>query len=83
LASIAQISPYHFLRLFKQSLGVTPHQYILQRRIETAKYLLQHGELSIADIAVTVGFCDRSHMTRCFKRIVGVTPKQLLQARSQ
>lgn len=80
LASIAQMSPYHFLRLFKHSMGVTPHQYILQRRIEKAKCLLQHGELSIAEIAATVGFCDQSHFTRYFKRIVGVTPKQLLQA---
>jgi AraC family transcriptional regulator len=79
LAAIAQMSPYHFLRLFKQSLGVTPHQYILQRRIEKAKCLLQHGELSIADVAARVGFCDQSHFTRYFKRIVGVTPKQLLQ----
>ncbi len=83
LAAIAQMSPYHFLRLFKQSMGITPHQYILQRRIEKAKYLLQHSELSIADIAVRVGFCDQSHLTRYFKRIVGVTPKQLLQARRQ
>jgi AraC family transcriptional regulator len=80
LAAIAQMSPYHFLRLFKQSIGVTPHQYILQRRIEKAKCLLQQGELSIADIAARVGFCDQSHLTRYFKRIVGVTPKQLLQA---
>ncbi len=79
LAAIAQMSPYHFLRLFKQSMGVTPHQYILQRRIEKAKCLLQHGELSIADVAARVGFCDQSHFTRYFKRIVGVTPKQLLQ----
>lgn len=78
LAAFAQISPYHFLRLFKQKTGVTPHQYILQQRIEKAKYLLQHSELSIADIAVRVGFCDQSHLTRSFKRIVGVTPKQLL-----
>ncbi len=79
LAVIAQMSSYHFLRLFKQSMGATPHQYILQRRIETAKYLLQHSELSIADIAVRVGFCDQSHFTRCFKRMVGMTPKQLLK----
>ena len=79
LAAIAQMSPYHFLRLFKQSMGVTPHQYILQRRIEKAKCLLQHGELSIAEVAARVGFCDQSHFTRYFKRIVGVTPKQLLQ----
>ena len=81
LAAIAQMSPYHFLRLFKQSMGVTPHQYILQCRIKQAKYLLLHSQLSITDIAVRVGFCDQSHLTRCFKRVVGVTPKQLLQAR--
>lgn len=80
LAALAQMSPYHFLRLFKQSMGVTPHQYILQRRIEKAKCLLQHGELSIAEVAARVGFCDQSHFTRYFKRIVGVTPKQILQA---
>ncbi|BAY09855.1 AraC family transcriptional regulator [Calothrix sp. NIES-2098] len=81
IAAIAQMSQYHFLRLFKQSMGVTPHQYILQCRIDRAKYLLQHSELSIADIALSLGFCDQSHLTRYFKRIVGVTPKQILQAR--
>jgi AraC family transcriptional regulator len=80
IAAIAQMSPYYFLRLFKQSMGITPHQYILQRRIERAKYLLQHSQLSIADIAVRVGFCDQSHLTRCFKRIFGITPKQFMQA---
>ena len=80
LAAIVQISPYHFLRLFKQKMGVTPHQYILQQRIERAKFLLQHSELSLAEIALRVGFCDQSHLTRCFKRLVGITPKQLLQA---
>ncbi|MFS8120129.1 MAG: helix-turn-helix domain-containing protein [Microcoleus sp.] len=79
LAAIAQISPYHFLRLFKQSMGITPHQYILQRRIDKAKYLLQKSELSIADIAFRVGFCDQSHLTQYFKRIVGVTPRQFLK----
>jgi AraC family transcriptional regulator len=83
LAAIAQISPYHFLRLFKQSMGLTPHQYILQRRIQKAKYLLQESELSIADIAFRVGFCDQSHLTRCFKRLLGMTPKQFLPGRSQ
>lgn len=76
LAAIVQISPYHFLRLFKQSMGLTPHQYILQQRIEKAKFLLQHSELAIAEIAVRVGFCDQSHLTQYFKRIVGMTPKQ-------
>lgn len=80
LSAIVQLSPYHFLRLFKQQMGITPHQYILQCRIEKAQFLLQHTELSVAEIATRTGFCDQSHLTRCFKRLVGVTPKQLLQA---
>ena len=82
LAAIAQISPYHFISLFRNSLGTTPHQYILQRRIEKAKYLLQHSKLSIAEVAAIVGFCDQSHLTRYFKRITGATPKQV-KAESQ
>jgi AraC family transcriptional regulator len=83
LAEKARMSPYYFLRLFKQSMGITPHQYILQRRIVQAKFLLQHSELSVAEIAVRVGFCDQSHLTQYFKRIVGVTPKKFLQSKSQ
>lgn len=80
LAAIAQMSPYHFLRLFKQTTNLTPHQYILQCRIEKAKFLLHQSDLSIAAIASQVGFCDQSHLTRCFKRILCVTPKQFQQA---
>lgn len=82
LAAIAQLSPYHFLRLFKQNLGITPHQYILQCRLHQAKYLLQYSALSIAEIAARTGFCDQSHLTRSCKRMFGATPKQLLQLRS-
>ncbi len=80
IAAIAQISQYHFLRLFKQKMGITLHQYILQRRVERAKALLQHSPLSLADIALRVGFCDQSHLTRAFKRMVGMTPRQFLNA---
>lgn len=80
LAEVAQLSPYHFLRLFKQTTNITPHQYILQCRIEKAKFLLQHSQISIAEIASRVGFCDQSHLTRCFKRNLGVTPRQFQQA---
>ena len=77
LAAIAQISPYHFIRLFKKATDKTPHQYILQQRIEKAQYLLQHEiNLNISEIAATVGFCDQSHFTKYFKRITGVTPRQ-------
>ncbi|AFY93292.1 helix-turn-helix domain-containing protein [Chamaesiphon minutus] len=79
LSSIAQISPYHFLRLFKKSVGITPHQYILQQRIDRAKYLLESSNLDISEIAFRVGFCDSSHLTRCFKSILGKTPRQWRQ----
>lgn len=78
LAAIAQISPCHFIRIFKNTTGLTPHQYILQQRIAKARYLLHQKNISIAKIAVTVGFCDQSHFTRCFKRTYGVTPRQYL-----
>jgi AraC family transcriptional regulator len=76
LSAIAQISPYHFLRLFKKSVGITPHQYILQQRIDRSKYLLKSTTLDISEIALRVGFCDSSHLTRCFKSILGKTPSQ-------
>jgi AraC family transcriptional regulator len=79
LSAIAQISPYHFLRLFKKSLGITPHQYILQRRIDRAKELLRSSNLDMAEIALRLGFCDSSHLTRCFKRFLGKTPSQWRQ----
>jgi AraC family transcriptional regulator len=82
LAGISQISPYHFIRLFKNNLGQTPHQYILQRRVERGKYLLQHSKLSTEEIAAMVGFCDRSHFAKYLKRLTGLTPRQL-QAKSQ
>lgn len=82
LAAIAQISPYHFIRLFRNATNQTPHQYVLHQRVEKAKYLLQHKNSSISEIASTVGFCDRSHFTKYFKRITGVTPRQYI-AKSQ
>ncbi|MEM8675266.1 MAG: AraC family transcriptional regulator [Cyanobacteria bacterium P01_G01_bin.67] len=82
LAAIAQISPYHFIRLFKQATDKTPHQYVLQQRIEKAQYLLHQGNLNLSEIASSVGFCDQSHFTKYFKRIIGVTPRQYV-AKSQ
>lgn len=79
LAAIAQMSAHYFAQLFKQSTGVTPHQYVIHCRIERAKELLRHQKLAIAEVAKIVGFVDQSHFHRHFKRLVGVTPKAFLQ----
>jgi len=79
LSQVAGMSPYHFARTFKQLTGVTPHQYVLNVRVEHAKGLLLQGKLTIAEIASLVGFFDQSHFTRYFKRLVGVTPHTLLR----
>lgn len=75
LADFVQMSPYHFARLFKQSTGLAPHQYVIQYRVERAKQLLLRGELSVCEIADAVGFYDQSHLHHHFKRLVGVTPR--------
>ena len=75
LSFMADMSTYHFARTFKQVTGVAPHQYVLNARLERAKSLLLRGNVSIAEVAHTVGFFDQSHFTNYFKRLVGVTPQ--------
>lgn len=77
LAKIAQLSPYHLLRSFRSAVGLPPHAYLNQIRIEAGRRLLQLGH-SIAEVAAATGFVDQSHFTRHFKRIMGVTPGQYL-----
>jgi AraC family transcriptional regulator len=76
MAAVAGLSPYHFARQFKGATGLPPHQYVLTRRVEQAKRLLQAGPQSLAEVAAHVGFSDQSQFTRHFKRLVGVTPGQ-------
>jgi AraC family transcriptional regulator len=76
LAAVAHMSPYHFARLFKNSTGLPPHQYVIARRVERAKELLRDRDrLPLAEVAVETGFSNQSHFTHHFKRLVGVTPK--------
>jgi AraC family transcriptional regulator len=77
LAAVTRLSPYHFARLFKKATGLPPHQYVILRRVERAKQLLQAGTfLSLAEVAARAGFSDQSQFSHHFKRLVGVTPKQ-------
>ena len=79
LSSVVEMSPQYFSQLFKQSTGITPHQYVIRCRIEQAKRLIEQRKLSLAEIAIQVGFVDQSHLHRHFKRLVGVTPKNYLK----
>lgn len=77
LASVVNISPTYFAILFKQEMGISPHQYVIQQRVERAKVMLMKTDLAIADIALKVGFSSQSHLTQQFKRFTGMTPKQV------
>ena len=77
MAAVAHLSVYHFARQFKAATGLPPHQYVILRRVERAKQLLQaRAELSLADVAALAGFSDQSQFSHHFKRLVGVTPGQ-------
>ena len=77
LASIANLSPFYLLRVFRNQTGVPPHEYQTQVRIAHARKLIHKG-LSISQAALETGFFDQSHLTRNFKRIFGITPGRYL-----
>ncbi|MDF5714830.1 MAG: AraC family transcriptional regulator [Rhizonema sp. NSF051] len=77
IAEVINISPTYFASLFKRATGSSPHQYVIQQRVERAKMLLSKTDLTISDIALQVGFSSQSHLTQQFKRFTGMTPKQV------
>jgi AraC family transcriptional regulator len=76
LADVAELSTHHFLRMFKRTLGLTPYQYLIERRVERAKELLHDQTASLAEIGLSTGFCSQSHFTCAFHRVVGITPAE-------
>ena len=76
LASVTNLSPHHFALRFRQSLGISPHQFVLAQRVERAAQLLNADKDSLAAIARAVGFSSQSHFNLHFKRVKGVTPHQ-------
>lgn len=74
IAAATGLSPAHFARHFKASLGVAPHQHLLRMRLERAKRLLRETDRSVAQVAFECGFSHQEHMTRFFSRLTGTTP---------
>jgi AraC family transcriptional regulator len=77
LANVAHRSPFHFSRLFAQSIGMAPHRYVVQLRLVRAMELIRGGRLGLSHVAACTGFSDHAHMSRWFKRVYGVPPSQL------
>ena len=75
LAQQAGFSSFHFARLFRQTMGESPHQFVLRQRVERAQHLLKETDAPLAHIALESGFANQSHLTRIFKRYLGLTPR--------
>lgn len=80
IARHLDLSRYYFCRLFKQSMGISPYQYVIQCRVERAKQLLKEENLTLGEIALTCGFAHQSHFHRHFKRLTGMTPKKFVDS---
>ena len=81
LAHEVGLSPAHFARAFKETMGRAPHNYLLTLRLEKARRLLDDSEAGLSEVAQRTGFADQAHFTRLFKREFGVTPGALLKSR--
>ena len=77
LAALVGLSATHFSSLFRNATGVSPHQFLIQKRVERARMLLVSSTDSIAHVAIQVGFYDQSHLTRQMRRVLGICPGRL------
>lgn len=75
LAATVHLTPYYFSRMFRQAYGVSPYQYVIRQRVEKAQHLLHNPRLTVAQVALMVGFADHSHLIRHYKRRFGRTPR--------
>jgi AraC-like DNA-binding protein len=81
LAGVAGLSRCHFARAFKQSVGIAPHAYVMQRRLERAERLLAETDLSLSQVALDSGFSDQSHFSSCFRKHFGTSPRSFRRSR--
>ena len=82
LSAVVHMSPFHFARLFKRSTGVSPHRFLVRRRIDQARARLATETLAIAAVARSVGFPAPSHFANTFRRLTGMTPTEYRMAAS-
>jgi len=82
LAAIARLSVFHFNVAFRNSVGDSPHEYIIRRRMERAQGLMLSTEKSLSEIAAECGLADQAHLTRLFRRAVGESPAAWRRARA-
>jgi AraC family transcriptional regulator len=75
LAELTRMSHFYFSRLFKQAIGVSPHQYVIQQRLERAKHLLKTTELPVMEVAISCGFSSHSHLGKLIRQHTGLSPK--------
>jgi AraC family transcriptional regulator len=80
IADAVGLSQFHFARAFKLATNLTPQQYLTQRRIELAKYLLRDSQLPLVEVSARAGFKNQSHFTTLFRRFTGATPKAWRQS---
>ena len=83
LAELARESGYsrrHFLRMFQQTLGMPPHRYIMEVKLQRAQELMRDKSRTLIDIALTCGFASHSHMSRAFRTVRGLSPSELRRA---
>lgn len=74
IAAAAELSPFHFARVFKRETGAPPHRYLMERRVARARELLAGTTMDLAEVALACGFAGQSHFTTAFKRHTGLTP---------
>jgi transcriptional regulator GlxA family with amidase domain len=74
MAAIARLGASHFQRAFRASMGISPHAYLIARRVERAQSLILRSDTPLSEIALAAGFSDQAHMTARFHDVVGVTP---------
>ena len=82
LATIVRLSACHFAHAFRNSLGESPREYIIRRRVERAQGLMLSTDASLSEIALDCGLADQSHLSRLFRRIVGESPRTWRRARA-